>query len=94
MTFVINLNHVRFDDLKADDVGSCRPTGTKHTYNNAGETVYMQGASRAAEAYPPILCPWNMSYIAQDNCLEGMCQYCMHHLWPFAMWVLHVHMYC
>ena len=53
-TFIINLDHVRFDDLKADDVGSWKPTGTKHTYfcfNDAGETMYSQGVSHAAGYY-------------------------------------------
>ena len=53
-TFIVNLDHVRFDDLKADDVGSWKPTGTKHTYfrfNDDGETMYKQGSSHGTGYY-------------------------------------------
>ena len=53
-TFIIDLDRVCFDDLKADDLGSWKPKGTKHTYfrfNNEGETVYYTGTSCCKEAY-------------------------------------------
>ena len=79
-TFIINMDHVRFDDLKADDVGSWKPTGTKHTYfcfSDAGETVYSQGVSHAAGYYNLI-----HRYYVHETCptfhrlivsIEGVC---------------------
>ena len=43
MSFVINLDSVPFNDLKADDMGTWKSTGTKHTYfhfNKHGEVIY------------------------------------------------------
>ncbi len=53
-TFLIDLDRVRFDDLKADDVGSWKPTGTKHTYfcfDDDGETMYCQGIPHGGGYY-------------------------------------------
>ena len=59
VTFIIDLDRVCFDDLKADDLGSWKPRGTKHTYfrfNDQGEVVYYTGTSRCKEAYDLIRC--------------------------------------
>ena len=53
-TFIVDLDRVCFDDIKADDVGSWKPTGTKHIYfcfNDDGETVYSQGVPCGAGYY-------------------------------------------
>ncbi len=43
-TFVIDLDRVRFDDLKADDLGSWNQTGMKHTLDDKGHIYYSQGS--------------------------------------------------
>ena len=45
-TFIIDLDRVRFDDLKADDLGSWIQNGSKHTYfrlDDHGHILYSQG---------------------------------------------------
>ena len=45
-TFIINLDRVRFDDLKADDLGSWNQKGSKHTIfclDDEGHVHYSQG---------------------------------------------------
>ena len=76
-SFIINLDHVLFE---ADDLGSWKPTGTKHTYfrfTDAGEIVYKQGVSHAAGYYDLTRRSWNVSYRLIVS-IEGMSQYIMY----------------
>ena len=54
VSFIIDLDCVCFADLKADDMGSWKSTGTKHTYfhfDKDGEILYSQKASCGKKGY-------------------------------------------
>ncbi len=47
-SFIIDLDRVRFDDLKADDLGSWKQTGSKRTYfrlDDHGQIFYSQATT-------------------------------------------------
>ena len=47
-TFIIDLDRVQFDDLKADDLGSWKQNGSKRTYfrlDDRGQVLYRQGSA-------------------------------------------------
>lgn len=81
-TFVIDLDRVRFDDLKADDLGSWNQKGSKHTtfrLDDDGHIRYSQG-NVGGKGYYTLL----RRYYAHGTCssfhrlivtIEGKCVY-------------------
>ena len=69
-TFVINLDRIRFDDLKADDLGSWNQNGSKHTnfrLDEDGHIHYSQGNVSGASYYT-LLRTWDVFILSQTNC--------------------------